>query len=224
MLCRRAVARGIILISIHEAILSTNFNQLANKWDTDYRINRARIISNKIKSVSDLKGNESALEFGCGTGLIGLNLMSSFSSLDFFDTSDEMLKILNLKLANIQVNNISHLYNELDNISDSKYDFIFCSMAFHHIKDLNPVINKIHHLLRENGQLCLVELNSDDGSFHRDEIGFDGHNGFDPAILSNQFERMGFSKTYEETFFRDVREKSNIKFEYSLFILLLTNI
>lgn len=201
--------------------MSTNFNQLANEWDTDYRISRARLISQKIKSVSALKGTESALEFGCGTGLIGLNLLSSFSSLDFFDTSDEMLRILGQKIEGSHLDSSPHLYNELDKISDSQFDFIFSSMAFHHIKDLNPVIDKVHHLLRTNGRLCLVELNMDDGSFHRDEMGFDGHNGFDPETLSIDFEQKGFIKTHEETFFKDTRVKANRITEYSLFIMLM---
>ena len=51
-----------------------SFDNYAKTWDTEKRINRAKIISNEISNSIDIHKNYSAMEFGCGTGLVSFNL------------------------------------------------------------------------------------------------------------------------------------------------------
>jgi hypothetical protein len=72
--------------------------------------------------------------------------------------------------------------------------------------------------LKPNGILCLVDLDLEDGSFHADEIGFDGHNGFDQETLKQLFIELGFNHAESHTFFRAEKKRSCGVIPYSLFL------
>ncbi|MCM3038888.1 hypothetical protein M3201_04130 [Paenibacillus motobuensis] len=60
------------------------FDSMASGYDTPERIRIAKIISNAVREyISDGK-NKSAIDFGCGTGLVGMDLLDDFSFRDFF--------------------------------------------------------------------------------------------------------------------------------------------
>ena len=44
-----------------------NFDNDAKAWDTDERINRAKIVANEISNSININNDYSAMEFGCGT-------------------------------------------------------------------------------------------------------------------------------------------------------------
>jgi len=45
-----------------------NFDDYAKTWDTDEKIDRAKIIANEISNSMGINETNSAMEFGCGTG------------------------------------------------------------------------------------------------------------------------------------------------------------
>jgi len=49
-----------------------DFSAAAAGWDTERRIKRAGIIADEIAASINIKDDHNALEFGCGTGLIGI--------------------------------------------------------------------------------------------------------------------------------------------------------
>lgn len=150
-----------------------NFNEVAKSWDTEQRIDRAKIladsISNKLENTKHMK----ALEIGCGTGLVTLNLNKIFKEIYCIDTSEEMIKILNNK---VQENNIKNIHPVLNDIINIKFDVIYSSMVFHHIENIKHELKRIKNLLNSNGYLIIIDLDEDDGSFHMDETDFHGHN------------------------------------------------
>ena len=51
----------------------TNFDERAKDWDSDpKKVERARAVAEAIRSAIPLTPNMSALEYGCGTGLVEL--------------------------------------------------------------------------------------------------------------------------------------------------------
>ncbi len=62
-------------------------------------------------------------------------------------------------------------------------------MAMHHIIDVEEILNRFYEILNEKGKLCIVELNKDNGDFHKNEEGFNGHNGFSQKDLKNILEK-----------------------------------
>ena len=204
-----------------------DFNTAAAGWDTERRIKRARIIADEIAASINIKDAHNALEFGCGTGLVSLYLSDRFRHITLVDSSEGMIKELERKLGDAGISNISAVFTDIcsgsKNISTSFqeeiYDVIYSSMAMHHVKDIKALLNTFSSLLRPGGHLCIVDLNKDDGSFHRLEEGFDGHNGFDQDELGSMLEDSGFASVSSRTFYRDKKMIGDVEVPYSLFIM-----
>jgi len=58
-----------------------SFDNYAKNWDTETRIERAKIIANEISNSIDADNKYSAMEFGCGTGLVSFNIHGKFKSI-----------------------------------------------------------------------------------------------------------------------------------------------
>jgi hypothetical protein len=65
-------------------------------------------------------------------------------------------------------------------------------MALHHIIDTRNTLKNLYEMLVSDGYLCIVELVEDDGSFHKLEKDFNGHNGFNQDKLKSLLEELGF--------------------------------
>lgn len=197
-----------------------DFNYLARQWDDSRRIERAKIISNEIrKNLGEVKLNK-GLEFGCGTGLITFNLTDLFNDVTLIDISSEMIEVVNEKIEKFNFNNSKAISCDLmksDNLE--KYDCIYTSMAMHHIIDVEEMLNRFYEVLNEKGKLCIVELNKDNGDFHKHEEGFNGHNGFSQKDLKNILEKYRFKNINSYTFYNSYKEVGCEKIEYSLFII-----
>lgn len=202
-------------------VVILNFDKTAKDWDDSRRIQRAKIIADKINEFMNLQDSFSALEFGCGTGLVSLNLYDKFKEITCIDTSSGMIKQLEDKVVS---NNLKKMIVSQVNINDdhnlnSKYDVIYSSMSLHHVIQLEETLQNFYKLLQEGGQLCIVDLDKEDGSFHSEETNFLGHNGFDQNELSQLLSQAGFNNISSETFYHDERSIGNRNIEYSLFIM-----
>ncbi len=204
-----------------------DFNSAAAGWDTERRIKRARIIANEIAASINIKDDHNALEFGCGTGLISLYLSDRFGHITLVDSSEGMIKELERKLGDSGISNISAVFadicsksgNNSTNFREETYDVIYSSMAMHHVKDIEALLNTFFSFLRPGGSLCIVDLDKDDGSFHRLEEGFDGHNGFDQDELGSMLADSGFTGVSSRIFYRDKKQIGEDEVPYSLFIM-----
>ena len=72
-------------------------------------------------------------------------------------------------------------------------------------------------MLNENGILCVIELDKEDGKFHMNEINFDGHNGFEHDVMESTFKNAGFNNINSKTFFQDKKIYKDIVIPYSMF-------
>lgn len=198
-----------------------SFDNYAKTWDTDKRINRAKIISNEIRNSIDINENYAAMEFGCGTGLISFNLYDKFKSISLVDSSKGMIDILNSKINTYRINNMfpHHLDISIKNSLVMKFDVIYTSMVLHHINDTKAIINTFHQLLNKDGYLCIVDLDEEDGSFHKAYPEFDGHNGFNQNNLKMILSDSDFKDVESNTFFYDDKIVKDEKVKYSLFLM-----
>ncbi len=70
----------------------TNFDERAKDWDSDpKKIERARTVSEAIRNTTPVTPQMSALEYGCGTGLLSFALQSDLGQITLADTSQGML-------------------------------------------------------------------------------------------------------------------------------------
>ena len=198
-----------------------SFDKKAKDWDDNRRIQRSKVIAEKIIDYVNLQENFSGRELGCGTGLISLNLYDKLGKITCIDTSSGMIKQLEDKVAehNLDKITVTQLNINDDHDLKSEYDIIYSSMSLHHVTSLEETLQNFYDLLQDGGQLCIVDLDKEDGSFHSQESNFLGHNGFEQKELSQLLEQVGFNNVISETFYNDERSIGNRNIEYSLFIM-----
>jgi ubiquinone/menaquinone biosynthesis C-methylase UbiE len=172
-----------------------------------------------LRSIS-LHPSMKALEFGAGTGLLSFFLKEQFSEITLMDTSGEMLKIAESKLAADDRGKIKTLLFDLEqrDYTGEKFDIIFTQMVMHHIKDVPSMLRKFYGMLTSGGYLVIADLYSEDGSFH--DPGMEVHHGFDPDELAAQMKACGFNNPVHHQCFVIRREAVQGTFtDYPVFLL-----
>jgi ubiquinone/menaquinone biosynthesis C-methylase UbiE len=200
-----------------------DFNTEAVKWDNENRTKRAKMVADEITKSIDIKEKYRALEFGCGTGLVSFNLKDKFEHITLIDTSEGMMKILNSKINDFKVNNMTPILtdiNENSAVIGDKYDVIYTSMVLHHIEDIRTTLKNLYGMLNDNGYLCIAELVEDDGGFHRSDKDFNGHNGFKIDNLKKLLEELGYKNVESHIFYNDVKVVEGSEIDYSLFLMI----
>lgn len=197
-----------------------SFDDNARTWDTDRRIHRAKIIANEIKNAFKNISLDSALEFGCGTGLISFNLVDVFKEITLVDSSKVMIEILNNKISHYNVKNMIPLNLDIiySDIMDSKFNIIYSSMVLHHIDNTELVISKFYHYLNNDGYICIVDLDTVDPIFHKNEL--NAHHGFNQNELKSILSFVGFKEICSKTFYYGKKVVNGENIDYSLFIMI----
>lgn len=195
------------------------FKGRAQNWDSDSRIKRAEVVAEKINEIVGDKKDISVMEYGCATGLISFNLCDKFTKLTLMDSEEEMLDVVKEKIETYQTSSVFPVLIDLtqESYTQEKFDLIFTSMTLHHILDIENIIKIFYDLLNENGILCIIDLDKEDGSFHINEKNFKGHNGFEHREIEDTLKIVGFSNIKSETFFQGKKVYEEKKIPYSMF-------
>lgn len=196
-----------------------SFGNRAKDWDNDARIERFKKVAEKINEIIGNQKYNSIMEYGCATGLIGLNLCNKFKKITLMDSEREMIEIVTEKVRKDDKNNIFPIQIDLINewYKEEKFDFIYTCLTLHHILDTEKIIKTFYNLLNENGALCIIDLDKEDGSFHINHKDFNGHNGFEHRYIEVIFESAGFSSIKLDTFYNGEKIYKEKKIPYSLF-------
>lgn len=191
-----------------------DFNAQAIHWDTGRRKQRAKQISALIREKLEFTGDEVLLDYGCGTGLISFNLSQGVGTVVGYDSSLQMLEVFNSKIDSNKILSTNSLesYN-------NHFDCVVSSMVFHHIMNLDEALDDVYRIMKVDGKLLIVDLDLDDGSFHRDELDFKGHNCFERNQFKSLVESHGFACIELETALRDNKRSDDKELQYSLFYL-----
>ena len=197
-----------------------NFNLMAEGYDTDVRLRRAKIIADKIKSYVADGQKKIAMEYGCGTGLVGLLLENAFKQLLLVDSSSEMIKQVKLKIDKQGNPNIEACCCDLMvGVPEMpKMDYIFSSLVMHHIMDTREFLHRLHSQLNSDGRVLIVDIDKEDGGFHAKYPDFIGHNGYEHPGLIDIASDVGFREATVETFYHDIKMFNGKESPYSLFI------
>jgi len=173
----------------------TNFDERAKDWDSDpKKVERARAVADAIRNAIPLTTNMSALEYGCGTGLLSFTLQSDLGQITLADTSQGMLDVLSEKITASSVTNMHPIRLDLsaDPLPAERFDLTYSLMTLHHIEDAKGILKKFHALLEPSGILCVADLDKEDGTFHTDGT-TDVHLGFERSELQKWVEDAGFT-------------------------------
>lgn len=195
-----------------------NFDAVALNWDEKpRRVKLATEVAAAIQENTPLSKEWDALDFGCGTGLITLQLAPALRSITGIDSSPGMLERLNAKIQEVAFTNVSTELCDLEKgkLPTGRYHLITSSMTLHHIKEIVPLLLSLKALLHPGGWIALADLEFEGGRFHDDPTGV-FHHGFSRDELAGMLEDAGFSSI-------SVTTASNVvKDEQSFPVLLVT--
>ena len=190
------------------------FEMIANIYDTSERIQIAKLSSDAIREYLVDANNKNAVDFGCGTGLVGMNLLNDFKSMLFLDTSQNMINQIKQKISDSNIQNADTLCFdfEKDSLSDLRADYIFMAQALLHIKDVELVLSRLYDVLNVGGNLLIVDFNKNE-EIESDMV----HNGFDQVELTDIMAKIGFRDIQSKTFYSG--NKIFMGHDASIFIL-----
>lgn len=174
------------------------FEMIANTYDTPERIHIANVTSDAIREyIVDTKSKD-AIDFGCGTGLVGMNLIKDFHSMLFLDTSQNMIDQIKQKITNLKVQNANTICFdfEQDVLSDLRADYIFMAQVLLHIDNYESVLSRLFDVLNEGGHLIIVDFDKNE-NIVSDIV----HNGFHQDELSALMKKIGYNNIKSKTFY-----------------------
>lgn len=155
--------------------------------------------------------------------VLSFNLIDKFEHITLIDTSEGMIETVNSKIQDLKVKNMKAIQVDINDnveIQGEKFNVIYTSMALHHIIDIRTTLKNLYGMLMETGYLCIVELVEDDGSFHKSEKDFNGHNGFNQERLKRLLEELEFKSVITNIFYNDVKIIESSEINYSLFLMI----
>jgi ubiquinone/menaquinone biosynthesis C-methylase UbiE len=199
----------------------TNFDERAKDWDSDpAKVERARVLADAIRKTIPLSTNMSALEYGCGTGLLSFALQSDLGQITLADTSQGMLDVLSEKIAAAGVTNMRPVKLDLatDPLPVERYHLTYSLLTLHHIHDAQGVISKFHAVLEPGGFLLVSDLDKEDGSFHTDGT-TDVHLGFERRELQGWAEAAGFENVSFSTAFVITKKIEDAERTFPVFLM-----
>lgn len=174
------------------------FENMAHKYDTVERIEASKMIAEELRQHIIAGKEKTAIDYGCGTGLVGLQLLGDFDSVTFADASENMIQVVEAKIEQGQITNGATICLDLEtafqpNISA---DYIFLVQVLLHIKEITPLLEKLYQMLNEAGHLIIVDFDYET-SVVSDKV----HSGFQQEQLLQVMEEIGFGHSESKTFY-----------------------
>ncbi|MFC1589760.1 class I SAM-dependent methyltransferase [Pseudomonadota bacterium] len=198
--------------------MSDLFNEKAKNWDVDEMVKKlSSAIGASILGNTSLDDNMDVMDFGAGTGLISYHVAPFVNKIIAVDISEAMLDKLVAK-PELQGKVEAICQDILDIPLTAKFDLIMSAMAMHHVEDTGKLIQTFSEHLSPGGTLALADLDTEDGSFHPEDVEGVFHSGFDRDDLKVLLESHGFKDVHFHTAHTVVKEDM----EYPIFLVIAT--
>lgn len=175
---------------------SQRFDREAQEWDQRPTSLQLAPVPGRLLAQVRFGARDHVLDFGAGTGLLATAVAAQVARVTALDTSAGMLAVLRDK----GLTNIDTLEQDIFEGLPGRYDAIVSCMALHHVADTAGLFREFARALVPGGQIALVDLYAEDGSFHGDNVAKGvQHFGFEPAVLEDiahaaGLRRIGFSE------------------------------
>ncbi|NRB36880.1 MAG: class I SAM-dependent methyltransferase [Pseudomonadales bacterium] len=169
------------------------FKQKADSYEeVNHRVENVRNISKALLSKIVFNSSMKLMDFGSGTGLLLESIAPYVQKITAIDVSPSMNEKLNAKREKIDCE-LDILELDLSNSSlDLKFDGIISSMTMHHVEDIEAMFKRFYSLLNENGFIAIADLDTEDGSFHKEDTGV-YHTGFERTHIQKIAVKSGFT-------------------------------
>jgi ubiquinone/menaquinone biosynthesis C-methylase UbiE len=146
-------------------IPALRFKKLTKLYDFFLRIT---FPENKIKKALieqlQLKGTETVLDFGCGTGTLSIMIKERSPNLNIIgiDVDDEILAIAEKKILdkNLLIQLKKYDGENLPFIGNQHFDKIVSSLVFHHLPTdtKRQVFSQLYKLIKPGGELHIADF------------------------------------------------------------------
>ena len=174
------------------------FEQMASRYDTEDRIELAKVIAKEVKQELCESATKSLIDYGSGTGLVSLELSDLVDSILLVDSSKQMLDVAEAKIVRRGIKNAKVLYSDFTRQSpDLKADIVLMSLVLLHIPDTENILQQLFAILNEGGKLIIVDFDKNDQINHPKV-----HNGFSHEELNNKLSQVGFDSIEIKTFYQ----------------------
>lgn len=172
-----------------------DFDVAAAAWDEEpRRIKLAGDIANAMRAALPLSKDLDAMDFGCGTGLLTLQLAPYLKSVLGVDNSQGMLGRLGAKLQELNIENVRTMQCDLEKgeLPGGFFHVITSAMTLHHVPETVPLLKSLRKLLHLGAWIALADLETEDGNFHEDATGV-FHHGFSCKEMNESLSAAGFA-------------------------------
>ncbi len=156
------------------------WDNMAQQYDTEDRVNIAKIIVQAVRSELKDTNGKTALDYGCGTGLVGFGLTDLFASMLFVDASEQMIEHVNRKIRAEHISGVSTLCCDF-----LKKRLVICSLIMLSslrfcciLKNSRLILDRLYSLLKKDGHLIIVDFDKNE-AISSDLV----HNGFNQEEL-----------------------------------------
>lgn len=172
-----------------------NFDAVASTWDEEpRRVKLAADIGAAIKDAVPLSADWDGMDYGCGTGLLTLDLAPTLHSMVGVDSSQGMVDRLTAKCSAAGIQNTRAICSNLEQgeLPVGPFHLVTSAMTLHHIPEIVPLLTSLRGLLHPGGWVALADLETEDGSFHDNPTGV-FHHGFSREELEGFLAQAGFT-------------------------------
>lgn len=174
------------------------FEQLAKKYDTEKQIELAKVIVKEVRLELQDSKSKSLIDYGCGTGLISLELSEQVDSVLLVDSSKEMLGVVKTKISKRGITNSKVLLSDFTKSTpELNTDIVLMSLVLLHIPDTKKILRELFSILNDGGKLIIVDFDKNDKVNHPKV-----HNGFSHENLKRVLSEMGFKSIKIKTFYQ----------------------
>ena len=200
----------------------SHFDEAAATWDQEpARVQRMREVGEAIVREAAPTREMTVLDYGCGTGLVGLYLLPRVHSVVGADNSPGMLEVLKQKIVKGGLGTMRTTLMDLekDAVAAERYDMVVVSMAMHHIAEVDRVLKAFHTMLLPGGVLCIADLDTEPGTFHPASVPVP-HHGFDRGDFKSRLAEHGFAETKDITAAKFAKPaEGGGEHEFSIFLI-----
>jgi ubiquinone/menaquinone biosynthesis C-methylase UbiE len=142
------------------------FQEWANEYDNTLgKVKRHHKLLDLVVNLSGIERNDQILDIGCGTGLLSLKFLNKTDcTITAIDSSSQMLKIFQEKIEKCNLTEKIHCVQESVedmNFKPNQFDIVAATVALHHVKVKEPVINKVYDYLKGGGRFTIGEIDLD---------------------------------------------------------------
>ena len=136
-----------------------------------------------------------AADFGCGTGVLSVEIARWADQVYAIDQSRSVLQQAKARAEREGLTNVRFLRQDLHrlSLSDAMLDLVVISQSLHHVQEPRAVLGEAFRILKAGARLILLELMPHEERWVQDRLGH-RHLGFEPAHLEKTLDALGFTR------------------------------